>query len=75
VRGLRQISDFNDEFTLHGVLQRISPDIPMVHLICQQQFLHVSSSTARALADLKEDLSWLVTDNVAMALRNYKCPK
>ena len=70
VRGLRQVSDFNDEFTYHGVLQRIAPDIPVVHLICDQKFLHVSSSTARELASINEGLSWLVTKTVEDALRS-----
>ena len=70
VRGLRQISDFNDEFTLNGVLQRIAPDVPVVHLICEEQFLHVSSSTARELAKLKADISWLVSPVVEQALRD-----
>lgn len=71
VRGLRQASDFNDEFTLHGVADRIDPTIPMVHFICQERFLHVSSSTAKELASLSEDTSWLVTSNVEAALKKH----
>ena len=47
VRGLREASDFNDEFNLHGVAGRIDPKVLMVHFICESQFLHVSSSTAK----------------------------
>jgi pantetheine-phosphate adenylyltransferase len=68
VRGLRQASDFDDEFRYHGVFGRLDATIPMVHFICQETFLHVSSSTARELASLKEDVSWLVTPSVASAL-------
>ena len=67
VRGLRQASDFNDEFNLHGVAERIDPSIPMVHFICAAQFLHVSSSTAKELAAVGEDIAWLVTPVVAAA--------
>jgi pantetheine-phosphate adenylyltransferase len=42
VRGLREASDFNEEFNLHGVAERIDPSIPMVHFICEAKFLHVS---------------------------------
>ena len=49
VRGLREASDFNEEFNLHGVAGRIDPSIPMVHFICEAQYLHVSSSTAKEL--------------------------
>lgn len=69
VRGLRQASDFDDEFRYHGVFGRLDATIPMVHFICQETFLHVSSSTARELAAFKEDVSWLVTPSVATALR------
>jgi pantetheine-phosphate adenylyltransferase len=69
VRGLRQASDFDDEFRYHGVFGRLDPTIPMVHFICQETFLHVSSSTARELASLREDVSWLVTPTVERALK------
>ena len=69
VRGLRQASDFDDEFRYHGVFERLDPTIPMVHFICQETFLHVSSSTARELASLHEDVSWLVTPTVEQALK------
>lgn len=69
VRGLRQASDFDDEFRYHGVFGRLDATIPMVHFICQETYLHVSSSTARELASLHEDVSWLVTPSVARALR------
>jgi pantetheine-phosphate adenylyltransferase len=67
VRGLRQASDFNEEFNLHGVAGRIDPSIPMVHFICEGQFLHVSSSTAKELAGIGEDIGWLVTPSVEAA--------
>lgn len=60
VRGLRQASDFNEEFNLHGVAERIDPSIPMVHFICEAQFLHVSSSTAKELNLMGESIDWLV---------------
>lgn len=69
VRGLRQASDFDDEFRYHGVFGRLEPAIPMIHLICRETFLHVSSSTARELAGVDEDVSWLVTESVEVALR------
>src|SRR5690349_13964946 len=42
VRGLRQSSDFDDEFRYHGVFGRLEPNIPMIHIICRETFLHVS---------------------------------
>jgi pantetheine-phosphate adenylyltransferase len=72
VRGLREASDFNEEFNLHGVAERIDPAILMVHFICEAQFLHVSSSTAKELHAMNEDIGWLVMPCVeaAFALKN-----
>jgi pantetheine-phosphate adenylyltransferase len=67
VRGLREASNFNEEFTLHGVAGRIDPSIPMVHFICEAQFLHVSSSTAKELDAVGEDIGWLVMPCVEAA--------
>lgn len=64
VRGLRQISDFGDEFTMNGIAARSLPDIPMTYFICRQDFLHVSSSSVKELAQLEEDYSWMVTASV-----------
>jgi pantetheine-phosphate adenylyltransferase len=69
VRGLRQFSDFDDEFRYHGMFGRLEPNIPLVHFICHESFLHVSSSSARELASLDEEVSWLVTPSVEDALR------
>ena len=67
VRGLREASDFNEEFNLHGVAGRIDPSILMVHFICEAPFLHVSSSTARELAAFGERVDWLVMPCVEAA--------
>ncbi len=67
VRGLREASDFNEEFNLHGVASRIDPSIPMVHFICEAQFLHVSSSTAKELDAMGEGIGWLVMPSVEAA--------
>jgi pantetheine-phosphate adenylyltransferase len=67
VRGLREASDFNDEFNLHGVAGRIDPSVLVTHFICEAQFLHVSSSTARELAAVGERIDWLVMPCVEAA--------
>lgn len=69
VRGLREASDFTEEFNLHGVAGRIDPSIPMVHFICDAPFLHVSSSTAKELDAMGEDIAWLVMPSVQTAFR------
>ncbi|KRB46567.1 pantetheine-phosphate adenylyltransferase [Phenylobacterium sp. Root700] len=72
VRGLREASDFNDEFNLHGVAGRIDPSIPMVHFICEAQFLHVSSSTAKELDAVGEPIGWLVMPCVEAAFAAHR---
>ena len=67
VRGLREASDFNEEFNLHGVAGRIDPSILMVHFICEAPFLHVSSSTAKELDSVGEGIGWLVMPCVEAA--------
>lgn len=68
VRGLRQVSDFNDEFALHGAMQKTAPDLQMVYLICDEKYLHVSSSMAREIFRLGEQGSWLVGNASGAAL-------
>jgi len=67
VRGLREASNFSEEFNLHGVAERIDSSLPMVHFICEAQFLHVSSSTAKELHSMGEDIGWLVMPCVQTA--------
>ncbi|WP_333586830.1 pantetheine-phosphate adenylyltransferase [Phenylobacterium sp.] len=69
VRGLREATNFHEEFNLHGLAERLDPSIPMVHFICDAQFLHVSSSTAKELESVGEDISWLVTPSVEAAFQ------
>jgi pantetheine-phosphate adenylyltransferase len=70
VRGLRQAGDFNDEFALTGIAAYLNDNIIFTHFIGKEKYLHVSSSTARELASLGEDISWLVTPSVEKALED-----
>ena len=67
VRGLREATNFNEEFNLHGVAERIDSSILMVHFICEAQFLHVSSSTVKELEAMGEQIGWLVMPCVEAA--------
>lgn len=69
VRGLRQAGDFNDEFGLTGAAAHLDSSVIFTHFIGKENYLHVSSSTARELASLDEDISWLVTPSVEEALK------
>jgi pantetheine-phosphate adenylyltransferase len=72
VRGLREASDFSEEFNLHGVAGRIDPSILMVHFICEAPFLHVSSSTAKELDSIGEQIGWLVMPCVEAAFADRR---
>lgn len=72
VRGLREATNFNEEFNLHGLAERIDSTIPMVHFICDAQFLHVSSSTAKELDAMGEEIGWLVMPSVETAFRSRR---
>ena len=69
VRAFRQASDFNDEFGIHGAMEKIAPDLTMVYLIGRTEHLHVSSSMARELARIGEDMSWIVPPGVEQRLK------
>lgn len=69
VRGFRQAGDFNDEFALAGVAGHLDSSVIFTHFICKEKYLHVSSSYARELASVDEDISWLVTPSVEKALK------
>lgn len=68
VRGLRQVSDFNDEFQLNGAINEVAPYLYMTYFISSSKYLHVSSSMARELASLGEPIQWLVSPFVEKAL-------
>jgi pantetheine-phosphate adenylyltransferase len=68
VRGLRQMSDFNDEFLINGMVAKTLPGVPITYFICKQEYLHVSSSAVKQLTDLDEEYSWMVTDCVMKEL-------
>jgi pantetheine-phosphate adenylyltransferase len=68
VRGLRQVSDFSDEFMLNGIVSSATT-IPMTYFICHHNFLHVSSSSAREMHSLGMNVDWLINDRAKAALQ------
>jgi len=69
VRGLRVFSDFEFEFRMALANQRLAPEIEMINFITGEQFIHISSTTVREIAELGGDVSSMVPPYVAEALR------
>ena len=69
VRGLRAADDFETEFQMAQINQRLAPDIDLVYFMASHQYTYFSSTRVRELASLGADVSWLVPPNVATALQ------
>jgi pantetheine-phosphate adenylyltransferase len=69
VRGLRVVSDFENEFQMAQINQTLAPDIDVVLFMAGHQYTFFSSSTVREIASLGGDVSWLVPPHVAVALK------
>lgn len=69
VRGLRAVSDFEYEFKLAHMNRHLAPEIDVVCLMTSSQNSFISSSLIKEVARLGGDVSGLVPDHVARALR------
>ena len=69
VRGLRVFSDFEHEFRMALSNHRLAPGIDVVALITSEEHSFLSGSTVREIASLGGDVSSLVPEHVAVALR------
>jgi pantetheine-phosphate adenylyltransferase len=70
VRGLRVFSDFEYEFRMALANHRLVPEIETIALITNEEHSFLSSSTVREIASLGGDVSSMVPDQVAAALRS-----
>lgn len=69
VRGLRAADDFETEFQMAQINQRLAPDIDLVYFMASHQYTYFSSTRVRELASLGADVSWLVPPHVSTALQ------
>ena len=69
VRGLRAANDFEAEFQMAQVNQRLAPEVDLVYFMASHQYTYFSSTRVRELASLGTDVSWLVPAHVATALQ------
>ncbi|UCD20503.1 MAG: pantetheine-phosphate adenylyltransferase [candidate division WOR-3 bacterium] len=69
IRGMRAVSDFDYELQLTLMNRKLAPGVETVFLMPSEKYIFVSSSLAKEIAALKGDISDLVPQLVAEALR------
>lgn len=68
VRGIRAVTDFENEFDMALMNRKMAPHLESVYLMTNQDFLYVSASRIREVARLGYDVSDLVPPHVHEAL-------
>ena len=68
LRGVRSGSDFDYEHSMALMNLQLAPEIETLFLVPSQQYIHISSSLVRQIAQLKGDVSRFVPANVQQAL-------
>ncbi len=69
VKGLRSTTDFSYEFDMALMNRRMAPDVDSAFLMTSVEYLVLSASRVRELAGFGLDVSDLVPEGVAEALR------
>jgi pantetheine-phosphate adenylyltransferase len=68
LRGVRSGSDFDYEHSMALMNLQLAPEIETLFLTPSQQFIHISASLVRQVAQLQGDVSRFVPANVEQAL-------
>ncbi len=68
VRGLRAVSDFEYEFQMTGMNQRLNPDIETAFLMADPRHQAIASRLVKEIARLDGDISSFVSPRVARLL-------
>ncbi|MFZ7121163.1 MAG: pantetheine-phosphate adenylyltransferase [Eubacteriaceae bacterium] len=69
VRGLRAVSDFENEFQMALMNKKLSKDLETVFLITKLEYSYLSSSVVKELANFNGDIIDLVPKNVNRKLK------
>lgn len=70
VRGLRAVSDFEYEFQMAGMNDRLNPDIETVFLMADPQYQTIASRLVKEIARLGGDVGQFVTPEVELRLKD-----
>ena len=68
IRGLRAVSDFEYEFQMAGMNNRLNPDIETVFLMASDKYQFISSRFVKEIGQLGGDVSHFVSSRVAKRL-------
>lgn len=68
IRGLRAVSDYEYEFQMANINNKLAPEIETVFLTASESTHFISSRFVKQIARLEGDVSHFVSDNVAQAL-------
>ena len=69
VRGIRAVSDFETEFDMALMNRKMAPHLESVFLMANHDYLYVSATRIRQVAQLGYDVADLVPAHVRTALR------
>jgi pantetheine-phosphate adenylyltransferase len=69
IRGLRDVNDFELEFKQALMYRHLKPDLEVVNLITNSDYIYVASSLLKEVAMLGGNVDKLVPTHVAIALR------
>lgn len=69
IRGLRMTADFEKEFEMALMNRKLAPDLDLLCLMASQEYQFLSSSLLKEVARLGGNISDLVPEHVAEALR------
>lgn len=72
IRGLREVSDFEYEFQMALMNRRLAAEIETVFLMPSESYTYIDSTIVKEVALLGGDVSGLVPDAVADALRGRR---
>jgi pantetheine-phosphate adenylyltransferase len=72
VRGLRAMSDFEYEFQIVGMNQKLAPDIETVFLMADPRYLSIASKLVKEVAMLGGNVTPFLTPHVAELLINRR---
>ena len=71
VRGLRALSDFENEFQMAHMNRRLAPGIETIFMMTSQEHFYISSQTVKEVAHFNGDVTGVVPEAVRKKLTAY----